>query len=676
MSQATATARSAAAAAPTAFEQRQTRRAEQYLRRRALELKLTDRLAAWRGRPRRSHAPWRDNALIWYILFFAAPLVLLLTAQLISVQDAAAVNLWLAACSRAAFLTYVLLLALETLLLALTGRLFLSNAILSAAVLFISMASHFKEVINGVPLMVSDITMVGNVGDIANFIRPGMKLGVGTWQGIWLVLPFLAVMAVFALHPRPNLRLWRSRLRAGIACTLILVLSGSFLPTRAFLDGPGEGEMQAERNDRLGILAGLYSGVLASSAQAPNIYNENNMNGILMKLQHYKVPTPKAEVQPNVIMLMSESFCDPKLVLPGVEFQDDPIPNYRALSQTFPAGEFRSNTYAGGTGNVEMEVLTGVPLGFLSESEDLTALSDKTSYGRMPSIVKAFAADGYNTEFVHSYTPNLYNRQENLPAIGFQKLLFCDDFPEDVEHRAGYISDQELTKKLISEFENKEENKPLFLFGLSVENHQPYFTDKFDSPSGVRFKSKLLDAEGMGEVETLVHGIHDADAALGELLDYLETCGEPTMVVFWGDHLPGLYLDDEHSIYSVLGYSNTVNSKTWSPEMMKRMHSTQYLVWNNYGATPEVPKTVSTLNLGTNLLDWAGVPKPLYYTWVDLAMGTMLSYRERLYVSAAGAPYYAPPDEDKKVVDTYRSIVYDMLYGEQYITDQITALPQ
>ena len=102
------------------------------------------------------------------------------------------------------------------------------------------------------------------------------------------------------------------------------------------------------------------------------------------------------------------------------------------------------------------------------------------------------------------------------------------------------------------------------------------------------------------------------------------------------------------------------------------MHTTRFLVWNNYGAELEVPETVSATSLGVHILDWAGVPRPLYFQWVDMALEDMLLYRQRLYVSADGTPYYEPPEEEADTVDTYRTIVYDILYGQGYIADAMT----
>ena len=626
------------------------------------------RFSLWR-REKKPRAPWRYHPWVWYLMAFLIPLAILVATQLITIQSVEDTVAWIGQNPAAFGLGYLLLLACEGILLAITGGIFSAGLILTVPLLTMAIVSYFKEVVNGVPLMVSDLAMATHMGTIAGFMRPGMSFGACTVPSVLAVLGLLALTLLFAKRPR-RIR-WYASLTVGLCGLLVLVGSVNRPARRDFLSGPG-GEIQAERNDRLGFLAGLYSGVLDSAVQEPDAYNENNMNAILLKVKQNAASTPAPEVQPNVIMLMSESFCDPEAVLPGVEFEDDPIPNYRALAAEWPSGKFLSNTYAGGTGNVEMEVMTGIPIAFVGEGEDLTSLQDETAYDRAPSIIKAFSAQGYATEFVHSYTSKLYNREENFQRIGFDKLVFEPDFPEDAEREGPYLSDMALTEMMISEFENRDKSKPLLLYGLSMENHQPYYTGKFEDSSGLDFSSDKLGEEELGSIDALLHGIHDADAALGALLDYFEQCEEPVIVIFWGDHLPGLSMDEENTIYSELGYSTTADTQSWSPEELKRMHTTRFLVWNNYGAELDVPETLSATGLGVHILDWAGVPRPLYFQWVDMALEDMLLYRQRLFVAADGTPYYEPPEEDQRTVETYRTIVYDILYGQGYIAQAMT----
>ena len=43
-----------------------------------------------------------------------------------------------------------------------------------------------------------------------------------------------------------------------------------------------------------------------------------------------------------------------------------------------------------------------------------------------------------------------------------------------------------------------------------------------------------------------------------------------------------------------------------------------------------------------------------------------------LFVAADGTPYEQVPDQARQTVETYRSIVYDFLYGQGYITQALT----
>ncbi len=630
-----------------------------------------------KGPVRRFLARWPRALWARRALFFLLPLVTLFCCQLATLQTGEAVLAWAGEHPQAAILTYLLLLGLETAAEALVGWLFLAAAVVDVPALILAIASHLKEVANGAPLLVSDLSMALRAGDVAGFLRPGMSLGEGTVWAIGCMAAALLLALLFGYRPREKRRRWYLRLAAGVLAASAVAAS-AFLPAcLEFLRG-GEEESQAQRNDRLGLLAGVYSGVLQSAVEEPDAYNENNMNVLLLEAREQaRKAAPAMEGKtPHVVLLMSESFCDPTAVLPGVDFLEDPIPHFRALAEEWPSGEFLSNTYAGGTGNVEMEVMTGVPIAMVGEGEDLTSLRARDAYRRIPSIVRAFGEAGYATQFVHSYTTRLYNREENLPQIGFEKLTFEPDFEEDAPREGPYLSDMALTEEMIRAFEEREEGKPLFLFGLSMENHQPYFSGKFPESSGLAMESEVLDEEAMGMVDALCHGLRDADAALGELLAYFESQEEPVLVIFWGDHLPGLAVDEEHTLYSLLDYCTGANTKTWSPEELKRMHLTRFLVWNNYGADLEVPPVVSACGLGSKILGWAGVEKPLYFHWVDRCMEDVLLYRKRLFVAASGEPSYVPKGEAKAAADAWRTLVYDLLYGEGYLSKEMAQLPE
>ena len=93
---------------------------------------------------------------------------------------------------------------------------------------------------------------------------------------------------------------------------------------------------------------------------------------------------------------------------------------------------------------------------------------------------------------------------------------------------------------------------PVFIWGITMENHTPYTAEKYDAYHWA-FESPLSD-EAEGVLASLVEGAADASAALGKLAEYFSQCEEPTVIVFFGDHRPGLPLDGAAStVYSALG---------------------------------------------------------------------------------------------------------------------------
>lgn len=609
------------------------------------------------ARKRPAGAEWT-----WWSWLLAAPAVVLTAVEATSRGGLAAVGGWMLLEPLAAALGYACLLALTAFLALVTGRLWLGALLTALPAFILAAANYFKVAANGTVLLLSELAMATHLNTLTGFLSPELGL---PWPLVGAGLAIAAVIVTCALSARSlprRLEPWRIRTAALLAAAA--VGATVFLAPWSFYVGDALAA-QEERDSRLGLLGGLYGSVLSRFEQMSGADESAGAALAVLETLGPEEAAPASEVRPNVVLLMSESFCDPSVMLPTVDFAADPLPNLHALAQSFPSGTFYSNTYGGGTGNVELEVLTGVPLALLPEGEDLTTLSAPGAYERIPSVVRCFAQAGYATEFIHSYTPELYNRAENFPALGFQKLMFAGDFPADAPRAGGYLSDAALTDAMISAFEEKEAGEPLFLYGLSMENHQPIFGEKFGGPSGLEPRCEALDEEALGMVDALGHALRDADAALAALIDYLADYPEPVLLVFWGDHLPSLYFENGGgSVFSATGYVPTADTAQWDAETMKRMHSTSYLVWNNYGGEIETPEAMGALGLGARILKWAGVERPAWFRWSEEATKTVALYRKRLYIDAQGVPQTQPPQEGREVLDTYRALINDMLYAE------------
>ena len=426
------------------------------------------------------------------LLALLLPLAGVYLCQLVTLQEPAAAWAWMGSHAGAAGYTYLVLLLAQLLVTTLTDSLLCGQLLTLLPCLLLSVASHLKQAVQ-----------------VAGFLRPGMELGEGTWGGIALAALLFLAAFVWSRPARPL----DGRRRLGVLGLLAALLAWVMLsPASAVLLAGEEGESQSMRNDRLGLLAGLYSAARESAMAEPDSYSEDGMNRILLQLRAEAEQSAEPAVKPNVVLVVSESFFDPTR-LPGVSFSADPVPNFHTLAEAFPSGVFLSNTYAGGTGNVEMELFTGIPSAFLGAGESLTGLGDTSAYRRVPSLARVFGAAGYETLFVHSYNDELYDRARNIPALGFDQIIYQDDFLVDKTYAGGYVSDDTLADELIARFEAKGDG-PVFLYGLTMENHQPYFGGKFNTPAPVASSSDNLSGEEAGVLDALVHGLTDADAAL------------------------------------------------------------------------------------------------------------------------------------------------------------------
>lgn len=607
--------------------------------------------------------PWQVGGWAWYTCLFTVPVLVLTAVEGMTRGGLGGVAGWVLAQPVAAILTLVAFLAFEVVFTALTGRLWVGALIPSVAAVGFGIANYCKVAVNGTVLLLSDLVMAAHLPTLIGYLPTQLMAPIG----VALALAVVIVVCAQVGGPLPNW--WKPWQRRGLAalaasCLLLCVLLGPW--------GWYVGDVmdsQEDRNDRLGLTAGLYASVLSRATQMAQIGSVEAVETLAetepeAEPEPEETPEPESAVQPNVVLLMSESFCDPTALFPEVHMNADPIPNFHALSAEWPSGPFYSNTYAGGTGNVEMEVFTGIPIGLLPEGEDLTTISGEGAYDRIPSIVRAFRDGGYSTRFIHNYTTRLYNRVENFPKLGFETLTFEEDFPEDAPWAGPYLADMALAEEMIRAFEEKEEGKPLFLYGLSMENHQPISKDKFGEPSGLEPTCEDMNEDQLGIMDALAYALRGADESLGALVDYLEDYPEPVILVFWGDHLPGLSAGEgKVTLYSLQGHVPIAETTQWDAETMKQMHSTNFVVWNNFDAQLEVPAEVSATSLGTHILDWAGMEKPPFFRWVDEAQKTMFLYRKRLYIDDEKVPYRQIPERDQDLMEQYQQLVYAILYG-------------
>jgi hypothetical protein len=248
---------------------------------------------------------------------------------------------------------------------------------------------------------------------------------------------------------------------------------------------------------------------------------------------------------PDIIVLQSESFFDTSR-LKGIE-RDQVAPVLHRLETRSTHGDLWVPTFGGGTIRTEFEMLTGIGLRYFPQS--LYPYYDLAAHP-LPTLASLLQARGYRTIAVHPNNASFWNRLHTFTAMGFERF--------DSEHAFGdaprdgyFISDDALVDHILACLD--ENTTPAFIFAISMENHGPY-----DESPGVDAGSLAAQPAPTGlpsnagtPLRNYLYHAANADRTLGRLAEALQKRGRRTLLVFYGDHLPGL-----PETYERLGFDN------------------------------------------------------------------------------------------------------------------------
>ena len=290
-----------------------------------------------------------------------------------------------------------------------------------------------------------------------------------------------------------------------------------------------------------------------------------------------------AERRPNIILVQLESFFDPALIR-GVTLSEDPIPNFTALRDSCASGYLRMPTLGAGTVNAEFEVLTGMSLDHFGFNE--YPYESVLRESSCESIAYYLRELGYGTHAIHNYAGSFYGRNRVYPNLGFDDFTSVEYMNGVSFTETGWPKDAVLTEYILKAMEKTE--TPDFVFAVTVQCHGKYPED--GGNGGIRFLQNDVfeDADGNAFLY-FASQLRETDRFLGELIAALKDCGEETVVVAYGDHLPTLALTEE----DMAGGS---------------LYQTQYFIWSNYGPGPGGEDAdLPAYRLTTRLLDAVGI---------------------------------------------------------------------
>lgn len=370
----------------------------------------------------------------------------------------------------------------------------------------------------------------------------------------------------------------------------------------------------------------------------------------------------KPSVQPNVIFIMCESYSDlsDEDVFQYAE-EDNPMYGFHRLAASDRArsGHIVVSNYGAGTANTEFDVLTGIQTNMVSPNNVSSFRVIHKSINALPWI---YRLAGYTTYFTHPGYSWFYNRDNVYKFLGMEERVFNETYTDE-DRKGTMISDQAFYEHLTAALDEKlGGDKPLFAYGVTIQNHQAYPYSKYGfEPEKPPLSTTISD----GAMETLsvyLEGVRDSTAMLEKLCDYFDSREEPILLVFYGDHRPALGQD--YGVYRELGL---MTGETDSSEDILDTYKTPYLLWANKAYAPdcdfdsvELPETISSNFLGAAVYELTGL------TGTDPYFDTLEELRRSLPVISHGVYVDGTGNLSTETTDSQEEVLRRLAWWKYY----------
>jgi hypothetical protein len=549
---------------------------------------------------------------------------------------------------------------------AVVGRLWLTTVLSAAATAVVAVADHEKIRMQGEPLYPSDWAFAGNVGFLQEMVggRLVPLLGVTLLLTAAVTVPVLRALgrrrAAQEAETRPRrARMAQATVRLAVCCVCLLCLGylGHFNSPGNAARGAYEllGARWRAAGQRANYLTNGFVGGFLSNLRipvpAPAGYSRAEMSRVVATYRHAaerinRSREPQGLSDVNVVMILSESFSDP-LQLNGVHLEEDPIPFLRGLMSGTTSGDMLTQAIGGKTANMEFEALTGMSMSQFPPQLQVPYHVIVPDHPDFPSALQWTQRYGHRAVAIHPYTTELYRRRDVYPVLGFDDFVDQERIPDPrrIGHEA-FISDASAFDEVRRQLETVD--RPMLLHLVTMQNHTPY-AGRYADPA----EATGPDGEPLTELGQYVRGISHTDRALEELIGGLRRLRERTVVVFYGDHLPGGSVYPE-SVYD----ANT----------RRAMHQTPFFVWANFPGRDARQPTTSPIHFFDLVLERAAAPVPPYYALLHELRREVPAMDSGMLVGADNRLLREEQLSDRatRLLRDYRLVQYDLAAGRGY----------
>ena len=596
-----------------------------------------------------------------------------------------------------AVLNLILWGVLYVILLMLTNRFWVATPVFLAVTFIVAVIEHFKVSIRYEAILPSDLNFLkADAGNLMSFMPSGAQ-----WTILIAVAAFAAFVALFVFLNRLDARHGRlfrgsdkrSRSVNAIARLLLILLPGLFFTlysmqvstvgswAKGFATVMGDkpsmwdSVYDAQRN---GPLVAFTRQLNPKVMVKPDDYSEETMKQVAARYEKAakKINAKRSAnmTDSTVIYVLSESFSDPSRV-PGLKVNKDSMPKIREIKQNTTSGLMLSSGYGGGTANLEYMGLSGLSMANFDSSLTSPYQQLVPSEHWTPTINQMWGA-AKNSIGLHPYESSMYSRATNYKKFGFSHFYTLTG-PDVISHQdkiddSPYVSDEATYQSTLEEVRKTKSNQ--FLQVITMQNHMPYHDwYKHNDFKASSTTGKPLKDDEKESIETYQKGASLTDGATAGFLSELDKLDKPVTVVFYGDHLPGIYssasADDDNSL---------------------ALHQTDYFIWSNKASGTQGNKIDNAEYSSPNFfvaqaaehMDAKVSPYLAFLTEMHSKISAMeppvvnniqgwdrIPEGQNIYLNSKGEPM-AEDDfdaETRQLLADYRLIQYDITTGKNYL---------
>lgn len=541
-------------------------------------------------------------------------------------------------------------------LYAILGNRYLTVGLTFLISLGLGVATWQKMINRSEPLYPSELSMIKELSFMLSMIESKVVLGF-----LLIVLVVMALAYVFTrLQTRFIIKYNRHksyliRFVLFITTSFLLVYIANFnqpgnLWKKAYDPNaywiPYSQQMNYYNN---GFIGGFLFNLKVEAMAEPKGYSKEKIAELTQKYQEIAEEINQNRSGPikntNIIYIMNESFSDP-LALNGMEIAKDPIPLTRHLMENNRSGSILSQGYGGGTANIEFEALTGFSMEPMNPQLTTPYTQLLAKVPNFPSIVSYLNEQNYQTTAIHPYNTSMYKRQNVYQSLGFQNFINEDTMKNTEKMESNpYISDKAAYQEVLDTLEASKGSN--FIHLVTMQNHMPYVS---------KYVSSEYEVSGTENDQITSNYLKDlsySDQALDNFIKQIDQLAEPTIVIFWGDHLPSVYGD-------VIFNQNSLD----------KMHETPLLIYSNVNKKDKELGMISPIYFAPELLEVANADITGFYALLNQLQSNLPAFEKEMYLEKNAKKMKKSVNElsqeTQALLADYYMIQYDITTGKKY----------